>query len=87
MISVLAPKRTVFQYGGSKLTWFECGGQNWLGFVRGVDVYFVLRAGRKWLGFASRIGINLVLVWSSVDLFYFEWVVVIGLVFSCELLN
>ena len=87
MISVLAPKRTVFQYGGSKLTGFECGGQNWLGFVRGVDVYFVLRAGRKWLGFASRIGINLVLVWSSVDLFYFEWVVEIGLVFSCELLN
>ena len=56
-------------------------------FVLGVEVYFALRAGRKWLGSASRIGINLVLVWRSVDLSYFEWVVEIDLVFSCEHLN
>lgn len=68
LISVLESKLTWILCRGSKLTWFECGDQSWLGrFSAGRSLFLCAR--RKWLGFSVWMEIFLVSVAMEIDLF------------------
>ena len=56
--------------GESKLTWFQCGARDWLGFRVGAENDFLLGWGRYWRGLVLE-SIDLLLVWVvGIDLLF-----------------